>query len=131
MSFREIIAAATNSLWTKAASAICLLFIIVYSLIPQSERVNTGFPGSIEHVLAYSLTGLLLGLAIRSKRAPLLAATHLTWLGCLLEFLQQWSPGRHPRLSDAVISAVAGAFGAALAAWLRKRAEMDFMPPGN
>src|SRR4029077_10287293 len=87
MSFRELIAAATNSLWTKAASAICLLFIIVYSLIPQSERVNTGFPGSIEHVLAYSLTGLLLGLAIRSKRAPLLAATHLTWLGCLLEFL--------------------------------------------
>ena len=131
MSFREIIAAATNSLWTKAASAICLLFIIVYSLIPQTERVNTGFPGKIEHILAYSVTGLLLGLSIPSKNGPLLAAAHLAWIAALLEFLQQWSPGRHPRVSDAVISTVAGAVGAALAAWLRKRAETDFRPPGN
>ena len=90
-----------------------LLFIVVYSLMPQTERVNTGFPGGIEHVLAYSLTGLLLGLSIRIKKGPFLAATHLTWLSCLLEFLQQWSPGRHPRISDAIISAAAGTLGAA------------------
>jgi len=95
----------------------------VYSLIPQTERVNTGFPGGIEHVLAYSLTGLLLGLSIRSKKGPFLAAAHLTWLSCLSEFLQQWSPGRHPRVSDAIISAAAGTLGAAAAAWLRKKAE--------
>jgi len=123
MSLQEIIIAATGSLWTKATSAVCLLFIVVYSLIPQTERVNTGFPGGIEHVLAYSLTGLLLGLSIRSKKGPFLAAAHLTWLSCLLEFLQQWSPGRHPRVSDAIISAAAGTLGAAAAAWLLKKAE--------
>ena len=123
MSLQEIIIAATGSLWTKATSAVCLLFIVVYSLIPQTERVNTGFPGGIEHALAYSLTGLLLGLSIRSKKGPFLAAAHLTWLSCLLEFLQQWSPGRHPRVSDAIISAAAGTLGAVAAAWLRKKAE--------
>lgn len=131
MSFREIIAAATNSLWTKAASAICLLFIVVYSLIPQTERVGTGFPGKIEHVLAYSVTGLLLGLSIRSEKGPFLAVAHLTWLAYLLEFLQQWSRGRHPRMSDAIISVAAGALGAALASWLRKRAGTNFTSQGN
>ena len=124
MSFREMIIGAPNSPWTKAASAICLLFIIVYSLIPQTERVNTGLPGKIEHVLAYSVTGLLLGLSIRSKKGPFLAAVHLTWIACLLEVLQQWVPGRHARVSDAIVGAVAGALGAGLAAWLRRRARL-------
>ena len=42
---------------------------------------------------------------------------------CLLEFLQQWSAGRHPRVSDAVVGALAGMLGAGLSAWLRKGAE--------
>ena len=121
---RKIIAAAPNSLWSKAASGLCLLFIVIYSLIPEVERVNTGLPGKFEHVLAYSATGLLLGLSIRSEKGPLLAAVNLTWIACLLEFLQQWAPGRHPRVSDAIVSAVAGALGAALAAWLRRRARL-------
>jgi VanZ family protein len=119
MFFRELTATLTNSLWTKAASGVCLLFIVVYSLIPQAERLGTGIPGEIEHVLAYGVTGLLLGLSFRSEKGPLWAAMHLAWIACLLEVLQQWAPGRHPRLSDAVISAAAGVLGAALAAWLR------------
>jgi VanZ family protein len=122
LSFGKLISAAPHSVWTKAASAICLLFIIVYSLIPQTERVNSGFPGKIEHVLAYSVTGLLLGLSFRSEKGPLIAAWILSLMACLLEFLQHWAPGRHPRVSDAVFGAVAGVVGAALAAWLRRRA---------
>jgi VanZ family protein len=122
MSFRGMIVAVTNSAWTKAASGLCLLFIAFYSLIPQTERIGTGVPGKDEHVLAYSVTGLLLSLSFRSEKGPLLAAVHLTWIACLLEFLQQWAPGRHPRMSDAVISAAAGVLGSAAAAWLRRYA---------
>jgi VanZ family protein len=125
VSLREIIAAITASIWIKAASAICLGFIIVYSLIPQTERINTGMPGISEHLLAYSGTGLLLGLSFRSNRNPLIAAMSLSLLACLLEFLQHWSPGRHSRLSDALISAAAGALGAGVAWWLRHRAKLD------
>jgi hypothetical protein len=52
-----------------------------------------------------------------------LAALNLALLACLLEFLQQWSAGRHPRVSDAVVGALAGMLGAGLSAWLRKDAE--------
>jgi VanZ family protein len=131
MSVQEIVSIATQSVWTKLASGVSILLIVVLSLLPQDERVTVGLPGQGEHFIAYSVTGLLLGLSIPSKNGPLLAAAHLAWIAALLEFLQQWSPGRHPRVSDAVISAVAGAVGAALAAWLRKRAETDFRPPGN
>ena len=119
MSLGRMIASLTNSLWTKAASGLCVLFIIVYSLIPQAERVGTGVTGKCEHVLAYGGTGLLLALSFRSEKGPLFAATLLAFMACLLEFLQQWAPGRHPRVSDAVVSAAAGALGAAVAAWLR------------
>ena len=53
-----------------------------------------------------------------------MAAVSLTWIACLLEFLQQWAPGRHPRVSDAIVGAVAGALGAGLAAWLRRQARL-------
>ena len=53
------------------------------------------------------------------------AAANLALMACLLEFLQQWSTGRHPRVSDAVVSALAGMLGVGLSAWLRKGAEMQ------
>jgi len=121
MSFQKIVSLATGSVWTKIGSGICLLAIIVFSLLPQEERVTAGLPGKFEHFLAYGVTGLLLGLSTRSKTGPILAAINLAWIACLLEFLQQWSPGRHPRVSDAIVSAAAGALGAVLAAWLRRR----------
>jgi len=129
MSVRELISIATRSAWTKLASGICILLIFVFSLLPQAERVTTGLPGKAEHFIAYSVTGLLLGLSIRNKNGPLLAAANLFWMACLLEFLQQWSPGRHPRVSDAVISALAGILGATLAAWLHRWAETNLAAP--
>src|SRR5262245_42902877 len=119
----KVIDAARQSGWVKAAAALCVLAICIGSLLPQTERVPTGLPGKLEHFLAYSVTGLLLGLAMSGRKAPILAALNLALLACLLEFLQQWSPGRHPRVSDAVVGALAGMLGAGLSAWLRKGAE--------
>jgi VanZ family protein len=109
-----------RSRWAKAAAAFSVLLIFVGSLLPEAERIPTGLPGKLEHFVAYGLTGLLLGLTISGKNGPTLAAANLAWIACLLEFLQQWSPGRHPRVSDAVVGAAAAILGAALSAWLRK-----------
>ena len=120
----KVIDAARQSGLVKAAAALCVLGIIIVSLLPETERVPTGLPnGKLEHFLAYSVTGLLLGLAMSGRKAPILAALNLALLACLLEFLQQWSAGRHPRVSDAVVGALAGMLGAGLSAWLRKGAE--------
>ena len=65
------------------------------------------------------------------RKAPILAALNLALLACLLEFLQQWSAGRHPRVSDAVVGALAGHAGcSSCSAWLRKGAgaQLDFSP---
>jgi VanZ family protein len=111
-------------------AGICVLFISVYSLIPEAERADTGLPGKLEHFIAYSITGYLLGLSIRARNGPLLAAGMLSWLACVLEFLQQWAPGRHPRVSDAIVSAAAAVIGAAVAASLRKWANIEY-PMGS
>jgi VanZ family protein len=123
MTLWKAIAAARASAWPKAASAICVLIIFVASLLPESERITVGLPGKIEHVIAYGVTGLLLGLAAPSRKEAILAAANLVLMACLLEVLQHWSTGRHPRISDAVVSALAGMLGVGLSAWLRKGAE--------
>ena len=96
----KVINAARQSGWVKAAAALCVLAICILSLLPETDRVPTGLPGKLEHFLAYGVTGLLLGLAMSGRNAPIWAALNLALLACLLEFLQQWSTGRHPRVSD-------------------------------
>jgi VanZ family protein len=120
-SVRTLILDAANSLWIKVAGGTCVVAIIVFSLIPQVERVSTGLPGKYEHFLAYSVTGLILGLAIQGKKGLILAGGFLIGLASLLEVLQLWSPGRHPRVSDAIVGAASGILGAAIAAWLRRK----------
>jgi len=120
MSVREIISIATQSVWTKVASGVCILLIFVFSLLPQEDRITAGLHGPPQHVIAYSVTGLLLGLSMSGRRGPLWAAANLAWIACALEFLQQWSPGRHPRVSDALIGAAAGLVGAMVAMGLRR-----------
>ena len=120
----KMIDATRRSRWAKAAAAFCVLVIFIGSLLPQAERTSSGLPGKVEHFVAYGVTGLLLGLTISTRNGPSLAAVSLACIAFLLEFLQQWSPGRHPRVSDAVVGAAAAMLGASLSAWLRKRAEM-------
>ena len=123
MALWKVIGAARHSAWPKAAGALCVLIVFSASLLPESERITIGLPGKIEHFIAYGVTGLLLGLSAPSRNGAMLAAANLALMACLLEFLQQWSTGRHPRVSDAVVSALAGMLGVGLSAWLRKGAD--------
>jgi hypothetical protein len=71
----KVIDAARQSGWVKAAAALCVLAICIGSLLPETERLTTGLPsGKLEHFLAYGVTGLLLGLAMSGRKAPILAA---------------------------------------------------------
>jgi VanZ family protein len=114
----RLLDATNRSPWAKVAAAFCVLVIVMGSLLPQAERISSGLPGKLEHFVAYSVTGLLLGLTISNRNGPTLAAIGLACLAFLLEFLQQWSPGRHPRVSDAVVGVAAAMLGASLSAWL-------------
>jgi VanZ family protein len=75
-----------------------------------------------EHALAFVLLGLAFGLAYTRNR--LLTATIAVALTGLIEILQFWAPGRHARLEDFLVDAIAACIGLAAAAafdWMIKR----------
>jgi VanZ family protein len=86
-------------------------------LRPHSDLGQDG-----EHALAFVLVGLAFGLAYPPRRL-LTTAMAVVLIG-VLELLQLWMPGRHARLEDFVVDALAACAGMALAAgldWLRRR----------
>jgi VanZ family protein len=69
-----------------------------------------------EHALAFVLIGLVFGLAHTRNR--LLTAAIVVALSGIIEVLQLWAPGRHARLEDFAVDAVAAIVGLATAAAL-------------
>jgi VanZ family protein len=80
-------------------------------LRPHSELGQDG-----EHALAFVLVGLAFGLAYPRRRV-LTAGAAVVLIG-VLELLQLWMPGRHARLEDFVVDALAACAGIAVAAML-------------
>jgi VanZ family protein len=99
----------SNRLWRVAAWVGCLAIVIV-SLVPGSLRPHIhGFPGSLEHFLAYGAVGAAYGLAYCSKSTRLVSAFALCAGSGLLEVLQSFVPDRTPELVDMLASS-AGAW---------------------
>jgi VanZ family protein len=69
-----------------------------------------------EHALAFVLIGLVFGLAHTRNRR--LTAAIVVALSGIIEVLQLWAPGRHARLEDFAVDAVAAIVGLATAAAL-------------
>jgi VanZ family protein len=87
---------------------------------PKSDLGQDG-----EHALAFILLGLAFGLAYRRQRL-LTAAIAVAGIG-LIEILQFWAPGRHARLEDFVVDALAACAGLAFAAgvgWIMGRSRL-------
>jgi VanZ family protein len=106
--------------WSLAA-AVAFATLGPPTYRPRSDLGQTG-----EHALAFLVVGLAFGLAYgRNRRAT--AAASIVLIG-LLELLQRWMPGRHARLGDFVVDALAACAGLLLAAglqWTIKRARQS------
>ena len=96
--------------WLLAAA------ITFVTLGPPRFRPHFGLGQDGEHALAFVLLGLAFGLAYTRNRL-LLAVIAVTGIG-LIEILQLWAPGRHARLEDFVVDALAACVGIAVAAGL-------------
>jgi len=93
LGFAQIVA------WTLAA------IIAVLSLTPPDLRPETGMPHNLEHALIYSATGIAFALGY-DRRYGLLSIFLIIFAGAI-ETAQLFVPGRHARLGDFVIDAVA------------------------
>jgi VanZ family protein len=86
------------------------------TLGPPRLRPHSDLGQDGEHALAFVLVGLAFGLAYRRHR--LLTAGIAVVLIGVLELLQFWMPGRHARLEDFIVDALAACAGIAAAAML-------------
>lgn len=86
------------------------------TLGPPDTRPHSDLGQDGEHALAFVLVGLAFGLAY-SQRRRISSAIAVVLIG-VLELLQLVAPGRHARLEDFVVDALAACAGFALSAAL-------------
>ena len=95
----------------KIAPWLLLLAIAVLSLVPPSYRPATMIPHGFEHLVVFLLMGLAFGLGYASRY--ILATLLLIAFVGLVEIAQLFVPGRHARMTDFLIDALAVCIGAA------------------
>jgi VanZ family protein len=107
--FRQTTIAATPPLllariigWSLAAA------IVILSVVPASLRPETSLPHKFEHFAIYWATGL--AFALGYSLTPLLATVLVLFSGAV-EILQLFIPGRHARVSDFIVDALASIIG--------------------
>ena len=104
------------SAWLLAAA------VTFATLGPPRLRPHADLSQNGEHALAFVLVGLAFGLAYPRHRLP--AAFIAIAMCAAVEILQFWAPGRHARLMDFVVDALAACAGLAVAAaleWVMRR----------
>src|SRR6516164_2399961 len=97
----------------RIAAWVLTAAIIILSLVPPGLRPETSAPHSLEHFTIYAATGFAFGLGYK-QRHDLLAILLVVSTGCI-EIAQLFVPGRHARLIDFIIDAIAACMGLAIA----------------
>ena len=93
--------------WLLAAA------VTFVTLGPSRYRPHSNLGQDGEHALAFVLIGLAFGLAYPRQRMTVVVAVVLTGV---LELLQLFVPGRHARLEDFIVDALAACVGFVIAA---------------
>jgi VanZ family protein len=96
--------------WNLAAT------IVILSLVPPALRPETGTPHNLEHFTICAATGFAFGLGYKRRR-DLLAILLVIFVSSI-EIAQLFVPGRHARLSDLIIDAVAACTGLVMSSLL-------------
>jgi VanZ family protein len=103
---------------------LLLIAISLLSLVPPWLRPVTDAPHNIEHFGIFLLTSFAFGIGY--PRRYLFQSIALIGFAGLIEIAQYWAPGRHARLSDFIVDALAVCVGIALA-WLIDRLVSDMI----
>jgi VanZ family protein len=100
---------------------VCVVILAILSLLPAQDMVRTGLPGELEHFAAYFGSGAIAMAAYGLKRRAIRVIGCLWLYAGVLEYLQHFSPGRHPSVEDFAASAAGALCGgiAVLLLWRR------------
>jgi VanZ family protein len=72
--------------------------VLIFTVVPAAERPYTGMQHDLEHISAFLLLGVLLGIAFRIRAPLLLLVGSIFTLA--MECIQIPLPTRHARLAD-------------------------------
>jgi hypothetical protein len=106
--FRRTIVAAPPPVLARIIGWSLVAAIVVLSVVPATLRPETGLPHDFEHFAIFWATGL--AFALGYSLTPLLATLLIVFAGAV-EILQLFIPGRHARLSDFIVDALASVIG--------------------
>jgi VanZ family protein len=99
----------------------CVVLLAVLSLLPAQEMVRTGFPGRVEHIVAYAGSAAIAMAGYGARRGVAQIVAGFWVYAGILEYLQHFSPGRHPAIEDFMASAVGALCGGLVIALIRRR----------
>jgi VanZ family protein len=108
----------------QIAAWFLLTSIVILSLVPAQLRPTTGLSQTFEHFLLFSTTGVAFAAGYSGRLSWRMIALGLAIFVAGLELAQLLVPGRHARLSDFIMNAVASCIGVAIVfavAWTRDR----------
>ena len=86
----------------------CVILLAVMSLLPAKDMARTGLPGGLEHFIAYA--GSAAG-GYGASRGGVQIIGGFWAYAAILEYLQHFSPGRHPSIADFALSALGALCG--------------------
>lgn len=89
----------------------CVALLGFLSLLPVQDMMRTGFPGEFEHFAAYAGSAAIAMAGYGFNRSRLLIIGSFWLYAGILEYLQHFSPGRHPSIADFAESALGALCG--------------------
>ena len=101
------------TLFLRLIAWLLAVAVTFATLGPPEFRPHAELSQNGEHALAFILVGFAFGLAYRHNR--FLTALIAVVMSGVIEILQFWAPGRHARLSDFIVDALAVCVGLAMA----------------
>jgi VanZ family protein len=89
----------------------CVILLAVLSLLPTQAMVRTGLPGRLEHFVAYAGSAAVAMAGYGASRGSIQIIGSFWVYAGILEYLQHFSPGRHPSIGDFAASALGALCG--------------------
>jgi VanZ family protein len=99
----------------------CVILLAVLSLLPAQQMVRTGLPGRLEHFVAYAGSAAVAMSGYGASRGSIQIIGGFWVYAGILEYLQHFSPGRHPAIEDFAASALGALCGSLAIALLWRR----------
>ena len=99
----------------------CLVLLAILSLLPAQQMVRTGLPSRLEHFVAYAGSAAIAMAGYGASRGGTQIIGGFWVCAGILEYLQHFSPGRHPAIEDFAASALGALCGGLAISLFRRR----------